>query len=96
MTGMPKRRKDRLIGCQDLAGLRRELIVLADFGRVVLIAPRAKTAVLTPERSGRHCVTPAGSGQATRPRSFQDRSWAEQLLAPTGSRAAGSTRPAAS
>jgi hypothetical protein len=52
VIGMPQRRKDRLIRCQDLAGRRHELIVFVDCGRVVLIAPPAETAVLTPEQVG--------------------------------------------
>lgn len=46
-------RPDRLIGCRDLAGHRCEIIVFADQGRVVLIAPAGETAVLTTTQSGR-------------------------------------------
>jgi hypothetical protein len=39
-------RKDRHIACRDLAGRRQNIVVFADAGRVVLIAPPGETAVL--------------------------------------------------
>jgi hypothetical protein len=46
-------RKDRLISCRDVAGRRREIIVFADHGRVVMVSPPGETAVLTPLEVGR-------------------------------------------
>ena len=46
-------RKDRLISCRDVAGRRRDIIVFADRGRVVMLSPPGETAVLTPVEVGR-------------------------------------------
>ena len=46
-------RKDRLISCRDVAGRRRDIIVFADRGRVVMVSPPGETAVLTPSEVGR-------------------------------------------
>lgn len=46
-------RKDRLIGCRDAAGRRRDIIVFTDRGRVIMVAPPGETAVLTPLEVGR-------------------------------------------
>lgn len=40
-------RKDWPINCQDAVGRRRDLIVVADGERVVLVTPPGGTAVLT-------------------------------------------------
>jgi len=40
-------RKDWPISCRDAVGRRRDIIVLADEERVVLVAPPGETAVLT-------------------------------------------------
>jgi hypothetical protein len=54
MTGRRRAaRKDQLITCHDLVGRRRSIVVFADAGRVVLIAPAGETAVLTPLEVGR-------------------------------------------
>ena len=45
--------KDRRIGCRDLAGRRRQLIVFPVGGRLVLIVPAGATAALNWRQVGR-------------------------------------------
>jgi hypothetical protein len=46
-------RKDRQVSCRDVAGRRRDIIVLTDRGQVVMVAPAGETAVLTPAEVAR-------------------------------------------
>jgi len=46
-------RKDRQISCRDIAGRPQDIIIFADRGRVVMVAPPGETAVLSPDDVGR-------------------------------------------
>jgi hypothetical protein len=47
MEGAVSVRKDWPISCRDAVGRRRDIVVLADGERVVLVAPPGEMAVLT-------------------------------------------------
>ena len=48
--------KDYLITCSDVIGRRRDIVVFAERGRVVMIGPPGETAVLEPLEVGRLCA----------------------------------------